>query len=88
VTLLAGVNDGEEDARALGELVRSFTARSGHRPRLSVIPFNRIEGDPFARSAREAEFRALLAAEGIGTHLRYSGGSDVDAACGQLAARA
>jgi 23S rRNA (adenine2503-C2)-methyltransferase len=43
--------------------------------------------DPFARSPREREFRAVLAAAGLPSHRRYSGGSDVAAACGQLAAR-
>jgi 23S rRNA (adenine2503-C2)-methyltransferase len=43
--------------------------------------------DPFKRSTREAEFRGVLADAGLASHRRYSGGSDVAAACGQLAAR-
>ncbi len=91
VTLLSGVNDGEEDARALAELVRDFSERAGVRPRLSIIPYNAIdEGtrDPFTRAsdAREEAFRAALRAAGVPTHKRYSGGGDVAAACGQLAA--
>lgn len=92
VTLLAGVNDGEADADALAELVARFVARTGRRPRLSVIPYNAIaeEGDPFVRAGddREDAFRDRLRAHGVFTHKRYSGGSDVAAACGQLAARA
>ena len=38
--------------------------------------------------ARETAFRAVLASHGVFAHRRYSGGSDVAAACGQLAARA
>jgi 23S rRNA (adenine2503-C2)-methyltransferase len=91
VTLLAGRNDGEDDAAALAELVRGFTERTGKRPRLTLLAYNPIaaEDDPFARcdEATEARFRDLLAARGVFTHRRYSGGGDVDAACGQLAAR-
>ncbi|WP_437932202.1 radical SAM protein [Sorangium sp. So ce291] len=41
--------------------------------------------DPFARSARLEAFRAVLSASGVGSIVRYSGGGDVGAACGQLA---
>ncbi len=93
VTLLAGVNDSEEDARALARLARRFQGEVGRSPRISVIPYNRIAGDdtdPFRRVSDDAEqrFRAAMHAEGTFTHKRYSGGSDVAAACGQLAARA
>ena len=95
VTLLSGVNDGVEHAHALAELVASFRDRTGRSPRLSIIPYNAIgpaEGgssDPFARTAddREQSFRDALRERGVFSHRRYSGGADVDAACGQLAAR-
>jgi 23S rRNA (adenine2503-C2)-methyltransferase len=90
ITPLAGVNDTEDDARALGELVRSFTERTGIRPRVSVVPYNAIDvdgRDPFARGDVRG-FIDRLAAHGVRAHLRYSGGSDVAAACGQLAGRA
>ena len=91
VTLLRGHNDGETDAAALAALVHDFTARAGVRPRLTLLAYNPIaaDDDPFARSepAAEAAFRDALAARGVFTHRRYSGGGDVDAACGQLAAR-
>jgi 23S rRNA (adenine2503-C2)-methyltransferase len=94
------VNDLDDDAHALAALARSFAERAGVRPRISVIPYNAIaeatggdaasERDPFRRAddAREARFRAALAAGGFPTHKRYSGGADVRAACGQLAQRA
>ncbi|XXX82243.1 radical SAM protein [Sorangium sp. So ce134] len=41
--------------------------------------------DPFARSTRLEAFRAVLSAAGVGSIVRYSGGGDVGAACGQLA---
>jgi 23S rRNA (adenine2503-C2)-methyltransferase len=92
VTLLAGVNDGEEDAVALATLARRFHTDTGRTPRISVIPYNRIAddaSDPFRRVTDEAErrFRDALHAAGTFTHKRYSGGSDIGAACGQLAAR-
>jgi 23S rRNA (adenine2503-C2)-methyltransferase len=92
LTLLAGVNDSDEDARALAELVEDFRDRTGKSPRLSVIPYNAIDDesrDPFRRTAddRESAFRDVLRARGVFTHKRYSGGADVAAACGQLAAR-
>jgi 23S rRNA (adenine2503-C2)-methyltransferase len=87
VTPLAGVNDTDEDARALALLAADFTRRSGKRPRISVIPFNAIAGDPFVRSTREAAFRRVMADQGVFSHMRYSGEGDIAAACGQLAAR-
>jgi 23S rRNA (adenine2503-C2)-methyltransferase len=95
VTLLAGVNDTLEDAHALAELVIAFRARTGASPRISIIPYNAIydgpagEADPFLRAADASEgaFRDALRTRGVFTHKRYSGGSDVAAACGQLAAR-
>jgi 23S rRNA (adenine2503-C2)-methyltransferase len=91
VTLLQGVNDTAAHAQALAGLARSYAERAGVRPRISVVPYNPIgEPDPFERSSpeREAAFRAAMAAAGVATHWRYSGGADVGAACGQLAAQA
>jgi 23S rRNA (adenine2503-C2)-methyltransferase len=85
-TLLAGHNDGDADAAALCDLCEQFRARHGKAPRLSLIPFNAAgPGDPFTRSARMDAFRAVFRARGLGTIVRYSGGGDVGAACGQLA---
>ncbi len=90
ITPLAGVNDSFEDGAALGETARSFWERTGKRPRISVIPYNAIGGeDPYQRTsdAQLAEFTRGVSSTGYRTHQRYSGGSDVAAACGQLAAR-
>ena len=89
VTLLAGVNDTDEDARALAALARRFEASAGVRPRVSLVPYNRIAPDgeePFS-PGDVAGFAAALAALGLRAHVRYSGGADVAAACGQLAGR-
>jgi 23S rRNA (adenine2503-C2)-methyltransferase len=90
-TLLADTNDTPEDAVALAALVRSFAERYGKRPRLSLIPYNSIGAeDPFRRAddAEHARFREMLIAQGVVPTRRYSGGADVAAACGQLAATA
>jgi 23S rRNA (adenine2503-C2)-methyltransferase len=88
VTLLDGVNDSPADARALADRALAFAAATGKRPRLSIIAYNAIAGDPFVRSTRERAFRDVLSAVGLPSHRRYSGGSDVGAACGQLAGQA
>jgi 23S rRNA (adenine2503-C2)-methyltransferase len=86
VTQLAGINDTDEDARALADLARRFERLAGVRARVSVVPYNSIDdrgGDPFERGD-VARFVATLAAFGLRAHVRYSGGADVGAACGQL----
>jgi len=93
ITLLDGVNDGVDDARALAGLAVGFRERTGLTPRISVITYNSIAhaaDDPFRPSdePRTAAFRDALAGAGIHSHRRYSGGSDIAAACGQLAAAA
>jgi 23S rRNA (adenine2503-C2)-methyltransferase len=86
VTLLAGVNDSDADARALAARAVAFHAATGIRPRISLLDYNAIgAGDMFRRSPRMPAFRDLLSAAGLASHRRYSGGSDVAAACGQLA---
>ncbi len=87
LTLLDGVNDSDADALALVERARAFAVTTGKRPRISIVAYNAIGGDdPYRRSTREVAFRAVLAAAQVASHRRYSGGSDVGAACGQLAA--
>jgi 23S rRNA (adenine2503-C2)-methyltransferase len=90
VTTLGGVNTSDADADAFAALALEFRARTGVTPRLSLVPYNPIGGDdPFLRPGdEEAErFRARLSAIGVPVVRRYSGGSDVGAACGQLVAR-
>jgi len=91
VTPLAHVNDDFADGAALGETARAFWERTGVRPRVTVIPYNSIDehSDPFTRASeqRHAEFVRGIESTGYRAHRRYSGGGDVNAACGQLAAR-
>jgi len=85
ITLLDGINDSDDDARALAARARAFAAATGALPRLSIIAYNAIGADdPYRRSTREQAYREAL---GLPNHRRYSGGSDVGAACGQLALR-
>jgi 23S rRNA (adenine2503-C2)-methyltransferase len=81
--LIAGFNTGPEEAEELGRLFR------GARVRLSVIDVNDPQGG-FERSgdAERSRFLSALADNGIGFVRRYSGGPDIDAACGLLASRA
>src|SRR5262249_29148327 len=88
LTLLGGVNDTVDDARALAAQAQPFAAQTGVRPRLSIIAYNPIGADdPFVRSSdtATAAYRAVLASAGLASHRRYSGGGDIAAACGQLA---
>jgi 23S rRNA (adenine2503-C2)-methyltransferase len=79
--LMAGVNSGPEEARELGRLF------SGLRVRLSVIDVNDPEGR-FTRASDDerSRFFSALAENRIGFVRRYSGGPDIRAACGMLAA--
>lgn len=55
---------------------------------VNLIPLNAVPGSRFTRSREEdmAEFMRRLNARGIPTTMRDTRGSDIDAACGQLAA--
>jgi len=81
--LIGGCNTGDDEARELARLFR------GVRVRLSLIDVNDPEGR-FARAsdAERGRFLSALAGNGIGFVRRYSGGPDIDAACGLLASRA
>ncbi|MEI3843455.1 MULTISPECIES: radical SAM protein [unclassified Microbacterium] len=87
--LIAGVNDSEDHARALVELV---SARA--RPELfhvSVIRYNEAAGaapEYRAPSSRDVDaFVDTLTAHGVHATRRRQLGSRIDAACGQLHAR-
>jgi len=59
VTPLSGVNDTDDDARALAERLRRFESSAGVRPRLSVVPYNAIDvagADPFQRATSPASW--------------------------------
>jgi 23S rRNA (adenine2503-C2)-methyltransferase len=79
--MLSGVNDGEEHARELIELLAEVPSK------VNLIPFNPFPEADFRRSPREVirRFSDSLNAAGIVTTTRKTRGDDIDAACGQLA---
>ena len=81
--LLAGVNDRPEDAERLGELLRDLKCK------VNLIPWNPHPDAPFVRPdpAAVEEFQNLVKQAGLPAYLRTPRGVDIDAACGQLAAR-
>jgi 23S rRNA (adenine2503-C2)-methyltransferase len=87
--MLRGVNDRYEQALALARLLAG--TRSGERSifKVNLIPYNPTSS-PYEGSTRAsiATFRDALVAHGIPATVRLTRGRDIDAACGQLAARA
>jgi 23S rRNA (adenine2503-C2)-methyltransferase len=81
--MLAGVNDRYEQALGLARVLdpRIF--------KVNLIPYNPA-GGPYEGSGRDAiaAFRAVLEEHGVGATVRLTRGRDIDAACGQLAAKA
>jgi 23S rRNA (adenine2503-C2)-methyltransferase len=82
-TLLAGINDGDDEVEALISLL------AGKYAIMNMIPYNRIDGLTFRRPTdeRAAAIALALNRRGVLTKLRQSAGQDVDAGCGQLRAR-
>jgi 23S rRNA (adenine2503-C2)-methyltransferase len=81
--MLAGVNDSVAQARQLLELLDP----RGYK--VNLIPYNPTDS-PYRGSSRAAieAFRATLEGGGLRATVRLTRGRDIDAACGQLAARA
>jgi len=79
--MLDGVNDSDEQARALVELVRTVPCK------FNLIPFNPYPESGLRRSSadRVRTFSARLQDAGLVTTVRKTRGDDIDAACGQLA---
>ena len=78
--LLAGVNDGLDQAIHLARLAERLHAK------VNLIPYNHVEGLTWQRpetGAQEA-FLAVLVKQRIPATLRREKGHDIDAACGQL----
>lgn len=82
-TLIAGFNDGFEQARQLSQLLRGLSVK------INLIPMNAIEGSKLCASSSErvADFQDYLARDGYSCFIRTRRGDDVAAACGQLALR-
>lgn len=82
-SLLAGVNDTDEDAAELTELLL------GKNCHVNLIPVNPVRERKFKAPKREAvlRFQKRLEKNGIHATIRREMGRDIDGACGQLRKR-
>ena len=83
--LIDGTNDRLSDARELAELARTLPLPA----HVNLIPLNPTPGYPTRGTPRDGveRFRRRLTDLGINATIRRNRGTDIDAACGQLAAR-
>jgi 23S rRNA (adenine2503-C2)-methyltransferase len=83
--LIDGTNDRERDARELAELCRGLPLPA----HVNLIPLNPTPGYPTRGTPRDGvrRFRNQLDDLGVNATVRRNRGTDIDAACGQLAAR-
>ncbi len=83
--MLDGVNDSDEQARQLANLLNRHQLRA----KVNLIPHNPADPLPYRPSSptRVARFKEILAAKGVRAYVRRPRGRDIYAACGQLAAR-
>ena len=78
--MLKGVNDTDEDAHRLVELIKGIPAK------VNLIPFNPWPGAPYQRSSnnRINAFAEIIYKAGYASPVRKPRGEDIFAACGQL----
>ena len=78
--LVKDVNDGKEDAKALGNLLAGMLCH------VNLIPVNEIKENTFKRSSKKTieDFSEILKSKNIEVTTRREMGSDINAACGQL----
>lgn len=78
--LIKGLNDSVDDADRLAGFALRLNAK------VNLIPYNKIEGETFERPAVDVmkRFQVFLQESDVTVTLRYSAGSDINAACGQL----
>ena len=78
--MLDGVNDSDEDARRLVQLIAGIPAK------INLIPFNEWPGAPYRRSPdkRIRAFADIIHKAGYASPIRTPRGEDIMAACGQL----
>jgi 23S rRNA (adenine2503-C2)-methyltransferase len=82
-TLMDGINDTPDQARALAAIARDLRAH------INIIPMNPTPLAPQQRPPDERihQFVAEVGRQGANVTLRDTRGSDIDAACGQLRVR-
>ncbi len=83
--MLDGVNDMDEHARQLANLLN----RHNLRAKVNLIPHNPADPLPYRPSPPERveSFKYILESKGVHAFVRHPRGRDIYAACGQLAAR-
>lgn len=81
--LLHGVNDSDEMAITLANLVRGMNAY------INLIPYNQVDENGFigVDDKKALHFYDILMKHGVKATLRQKHGDDIDAACGQLRAK-
>ena len=79
-SLVKGVNDNLEEAKALARLI------GGYHGHVNLIPVNPIKERDYVQSNREAveAFKNYLERQGINVTVRREMGRDIGGACGQL----
>ncbi len=80
--MLAGVNDGPQQARRLAALLDP----RGYK--VNLIPYNPTGAYEGSGPEQIERFRAILVQSGLAATVRLTRGRDIEAACGQLAATA
>lgn len=83
-TLLAGINDSDEELAGIARLL------SGKYAVMNFIPFNTVDGLDYRRPSAERIVVMVdtLRRQGILAKVRDSAGQEIEGACGQLRARA
>jgi 23S rRNA (adenine2503-C2)-methyltransferase len=83
--MLRGVNDSDEQAGQLANLIK----RHHLRAKVNLIPHNAADPLPYQPSSieRVEAFKQILEARRVLAFIRRPRGRDILAACGQLAAR-
>lgn len=76
--MIDGVNDSDEQADRLAELLK------GMQSHVNLIPMNDVEESPLKPSRRVVQFQKRLEKHGVTTTVRRKLGGDIDASCGQL----
>lgn len=82
-SLVGGVNDTDEDAKALTQLIKDMNCH------VNLIPVNPIKERDFVQSNASVitAFKNKLEKNGINVTIRREMGRDIDGACGQLRKR-
>jgi len=81
--MILNVNDTMQDAKDLASFCKNFPSK------INLIEYNVVEGTGYQKSTKEniQKFLDFLLSKNMVVNLRQSKGEDIDAACGQLAAK-